>query len=91
MHIIEETQLFPKFEPVQTLLLSSKKVGATSITTLIFFFFLCSIKLIYDLVKIILMKQCRPWKSAAVVSAVVSVFSLIISVAFDRCQAFEVV
>ncbi|XP_061230637.1 semaphorin-4D isoform X2 [Neopsephotus bourkii] len=25
MHIIEETQLFPKFEPVQTLLLSSKK------------------------------------------------------------------
>ncbi|KAM8983430.1 semaphorin-4D isoform 1-T3 [Ara ararauna] len=25
MHIIEETQLFPKFEPVQTLLLSSKR------------------------------------------------------------------
>ncbi|EOB03740.1 Semaphorin-4D, partial [Anas platyrhynchos] len=27
MHIIEETQLFPNFEPVQTLLLSSKKGG----------------------------------------------------------------
>uniref|UniRef100_A0A8B9Q9B1 Semaphorin 4D n=1 Tax=Apteryx owenii TaxID=8824 RepID=A0A8B9Q9B1_APTOW len=26
MHIVEETQLFPNFEPVQTLLLSSKKV-----------------------------------------------------------------
>lgn len=32
MHIIEETQLFPNFEPVQTLLLSSKKVSAVSIT-----------------------------------------------------------
>lgn len=89
MHIIEETQLFPNFEPVQTLILSSKKVGATNITAFIFFFLFY--KTYVPSCKIIRMKQCRPWKSAAVVSAVVSAFSLIISVASDRSQAFEIV
>uniref|UniRef100_A0A8D0KZ05 Semaphorin 4D n=1 Tax=Strix occidentalis caurina TaxID=311401 RepID=A0A8D0KZ05_STROC len=37
MHIIEETQLFPNFEPVQSLLLSSKKVSAISIAAFISF------------------------------------------------------